>query len=67
MIPLTKQWFYKGFYKKLKESIPSEKADSIWSEAGKEYHRMLETNPGIRKHKGAECCEYRLRFVPEKE
>ena len=37
MNPLTKQWFYKGFYKKLKESIPSEKADSIWSEAGKEY------------------------------
>ncbi len=53
MNPLDRQWFYKGFRKKIKETMPAVKAEIIWEDAGREYERLLNEHPGIRKHPGA--------------
>ena len=53
MNPLDRQWFYRGFLKKMKETMPDTKAEIIWEDAGREYERILKENPGIRKHPGA--------------
>jgi len=36
MNPLNRQWFYRGFHKKLTVSIGKDAADRLWKEAGKE-------------------------------
>ena len=53
MNPLDKQLFFKGFRKQLAASMPPEKADKIWTEAGEEYARILSKDPVLKTHKGA--------------
>jgi len=53
MNPLVRQWFYRGFHKKLKASIGKAAADQIWHDAGKEYSRILTSQPELKRHKGA--------------
>ena len=53
MNPLNRQLFYRGFHKKLSESLGKNTADQIWDEAGKEYNRILASQPELKRHKGA--------------
>ena len=53
MNPLNRQWFYKGFRKMLRASLPIAQADRIWEEAGGEYSRLLSAQPALKAHKGA--------------
>ena len=53
MNPLNGQWFYRGFHKKLAESLGRDAADRIWDDAGKEYGRVLTAQPELKQHKGA--------------
>ena len=53
MNPLNSQWFYRGLKQKLKEQLPTEKAEKIWQEAGKEYAEILSLDAELKKHKGA--------------
>ena len=53
MNPLNKQWFFKGFYKKLTTSLGKDTADRIWAEAGKEFSHILASQPELKRHKGA--------------
>ena len=52
MNPLDKQIFFRPFRKQLLSSVPREKSNKIWAEAGEEYIRILQEDPDIRKHKG---------------
>ena len=52
MNPLNRQWFYRDFHKKLKASIGKAAADQIWHDAGKEYSRILTSQPELKRHKG---------------
>lgn len=53
MNPLNRQWFYRGFHRKLTASIGKDAADRLWEEAGKEYSRILTSQPELKRHKGA--------------
>ena len=53
MNPLNRQWFYRGFRKKLRAAFGRKTADVLWSEAGQPYVDILEENPLLRRHKGA--------------
>lgn len=53
MNPLNREWFYRGFRKKLRIVLPMEKAEEIWESAGKEYASILQERPGLKQHKGA--------------
>ncbi len=53
MNPLNRQLFYRGFRKKLTASLGRDTAEKIWSDAGKEYSRILESQPELKHHKGA--------------
>ncbi len=53
MNPLSRQWFYRGFHKALRDALPKAQADVIWKDAGLEYSRILSQEPGIRRRKGA--------------
>ena len=53
MNPLDRQWFFKGFKKKLRKRFGKTDADSIWKEAGKECSRILSQHPEYKAHKGA--------------
>lgn len=53
MNPLNRQWFYKGFRKMLRASVPAARADQIWEEAGGEYARILSAQPDLKAHKGS--------------
>ena len=53
MNPLNRQWLYRGFHKKLTASFGKDTADQIWDEAGKEYRRILASQPELKRHKGA--------------
>lgn len=53
MNPLNRQWFFKGFRKKLTASLGREATDLIWDEAGKELDRILTLQPELKRHKGA--------------
>ena len=53
MNPLNRQWFYRDFHKKLTASIGRDAADRLWKEAGKEYSRILASQPELKRHKGA--------------
>ena len=53
MNPLNRQWFYRGFRRRLVTALGRTQADTIWDEAGKEYQSMLSGSAGLKKHKGA--------------
>ena len=50
---LNRDLFFRGFRKFLAASIPEEQAERIWTEAGKEYDRILKEQSELKKHKGA--------------
>lgn len=53
MNPLNRQLFFKGFRKRLEQSLTPEKAAAIWEDAGKEYSRILASDPALKAYKGA--------------
>ena len=53
MNPLNRQWFYRGFRKRLGASLGKDAADRIWEDAGKEYRHILTSRPELKRHKGA--------------
>ena len=53
MNPLNRQWFYRGFRKRLAALLGKDAADRIWEDAGKEYSRILAARPELKRHKGA--------------
>jgi len=53
MNPLNRQWFYRGFRKKLAASLGRDAADRLWDDAGREYLRILSSRPELKRHKGA--------------
>ena len=53
MNPLNRQWFYRGFRKRLAASLGKDAADRIWEDAGKEYRHILTSRPELKRHKGA--------------
>ena len=53
MNPLNRQWFFRGFHKKLKDLLGRDTADQIWDEAGKEFSHILTSQPELKRHKGA--------------
>ena len=53
MNPLNRQWFYRGFRKRLAASLGRDTAGRLWENAGKEYSRILASQPELKRHKGA--------------
>ena len=53
MNPLNKQWFYRGFRKRLAALLGRDAAGRLWENAGKEYSRILVSQPELKRHKGA--------------
>lgn len=53
MNPLNRQWFYRGFRKRLAASLGKETAGRLWENAGKEYSRIMASRPELKRHKGA--------------
>lgn len=53
MNPLNRQWFYRGFRRKLEGKLGKDKARKIWEEAGEEYDRILALRPELKRHNGA--------------
>ncbi len=53
MNPLNRQLFFKGFRKRLEQSLSPEKAAAVWEDAGREYGRILSDDPSLKEHKGA--------------
>ena len=53
MNPLNRQWFYRGFRKRLVASLGRDAAGRLWENAGKEYSRILVSQPELKRHKGA--------------
>ena len=69
MNPLNREWFYRGFRKKLRIVLPMEKAEEIWESAGKEYASILQKRPGLKQHKGAMVIPwiYKMAFKSERQ
>ena len=53
MNPLNRQWFYRGFRKRLAALLGRDAAGRLWENAGKEYSRILVSQPELKRHKGA--------------
>ncbi|MBR2663908.1 MAG: L-2-amino-thiazoline-4-carboxylic acid hydrolase [Clostridia bacterium] len=53
MNPLNRQWFYRGFRKRLAALLGRDAAGRLWENAGKEYSRILASQPELKRHKGA--------------
>ena len=53
MNPLNRQWFYKGFHRRLTDSLGIAAADQVWRDAGEEFSRILASQPELKRHKGA--------------
>ena len=53
MNPLNTQWFYRGFRKNLAASLGRDTADQIWDGAGKEFSKILASQPELKRHNGA--------------
>ncbi len=51
--PLNRQWFFKGFHKKLTDTLGKADGDQLWHDAGDEYSRILASQPELKRHKGA--------------
>lgn len=50
---LNRQWFYRGFRKRLAASLGKDAAERIWEDAGKEYSHILSSWPELKRHRGA--------------
>lgn len=50
---LNRQWFYRGFRKRLADSLGKDAAERIWEDAGKEYSHILSSRPELKRHRGA--------------
>jgi len=53
MNPLNRQWFFRGFHRKLTDSLGKAAADQVWAASGKEFSQILAAQPELRRHKGA--------------
>ena len=53
MNPLNRQWFYRGFRKRLAALLGRDAAGRLWENAGKEYSSILVSQPELKRHKGA--------------
>ena len=53
MNPLNRQWFYRGFRKRLAASLGRAAAGKVWTEAGRKHSRILASRPELKRHKGA--------------
>ncbi len=53
MNPLNRQWFYKGFHRRLADSLGIAAADQVWRDAGEKYSGILASQPELKRHKGA--------------
>ena len=53
MNPLNRQWLYRVFHRKLTDSLGKAAAAQIWCDAGKEYSRILASQPELKRNKGA--------------
>ena len=53
MNPMNRQWFYRGFRKRLAALLGRDAAGRLWENAGKEYSRILVSQPELKRHKGA--------------
>ena len=53
MNPLDRQWFYRGFRRRLVKALGRPQADAVWKYAGSEYRSMLSDNTALKKRKGA--------------
>ena len=53
MNPLNRQWFYRGFRKRLVALLGRDATGRLWENAGKEYSRILASRPELKQHKGA--------------
>ncbi len=51
--PLNRQWFFRGFHKKLRAGFGKDEGNQIWDSAGKEYQHILAAQPELKRHKGA--------------
>ena len=53
MNPLNRQWFYKGFHRRLADSLGKAAADQVWRDAGEKFSGILASQPELKRHKGA--------------
>lgn len=53
MNPLNRQWFYKGFHRRLADSLGKAAADQVWRDAGEIFSGILASQPELKRHKGA--------------
>ena len=53
MNPLNRQWFYKGFHRRLTDSLGKAAADQVWRDAGEKFSGILASQPELKRHKGA--------------
>ena len=53
MNPLNKQWYYRGVRNRLAALLGRDAAGRLWENAGKEYSRILVSQPELKRHKGA--------------
>ena len=53
MNALNRQWFYRGFRKRLRTAFGRETADALWREAGQAYAEILKEKPQLKRHQGA--------------
>lgn len=53
MNPLNRQWFYKGFHRRLADSLGKAAGDQVWRDAGEKYSGLLASQPELKRHKGA--------------
>ena len=53
MNPLNRQWFYKGFHRRLTDSMGKVAGDQVWRDAGEIFSGILASQPELKRHKGA--------------
>ena len=53
MNPLNRQWFYKGFHRRLADSLGIAAADQVWRDAGEKFSGILASQPELKRQKGA--------------
>ena len=53
MNPLNRQWFYKGFHRRLADSLGKAAGDQVWRDAGEIFSGILASQPELKRHKGA--------------
>ena len=53
MNPLNRQWFYKGFHRRLTDSLGKAAGDQVWRDAGEKFSGILASQPELKRHKGA--------------